>query len=74
MYVCLCKGITESDVRECGRAGCISPEALTAVLKIDEDDCCGRCVGHIEEFVALAMNEQRNAIQEACSIKVKLRS
>jgi bacterioferritin-associated ferredoxin len=54
MYVCLCKGITESAVRECGRQGCMTPEKLAATLGIDQDDCCGRCANHIEEFMAIA--------------------
>ena len=66
MYVCLCKGITESDVRKCGRAGCVSPEALMNVLKIDEEDGCGRCVGHMEELVTLAKTEWSSVSQKEC--------
>jgi len=54
MYICLCKGITDSRVRALGRAGVISPEALAAELGIDRDDCCGRCLADIENLAALA--------------------
>lgn len=54
MYLCLCKGITESDVREAGRAGCVTPNQLKARFGLTEKDCCGRCAKHIREFVELA--------------------
>lgn len=57
MYVCLCKGITEADVRELGRAGIVEPEALAGALGIDQKGCCGRCVRDIEELVSLAASE-----------------
>lgn len=57
MYICLCKGITESDVRDLGRAGVLCPESLTTALGMDQEDCCGRCARNIEELVALAASE-----------------
>ncbi|MFZ5875571.1 MAG: (2Fe-2S)-binding protein [Nitrospirota bacterium] len=54
MYICLCKGITDSQVRSLGRSGVVSPEALTAELGIDRNDCCGRCVAGIPRLVAIA--------------------
>ena len=57
MYVCLCKGITESDVRALGRAGVVSSEALAATLGINEPGCCGSCARNIQELVALAAGE-----------------
>ena len=64
MYVCLCKGITESDVKECGRIGCVTPQALACRLGIDAEDCCGRCLRNLEEIVAVACNHHTNAAQE----------
>jgi bacterioferritin-associated ferredoxin len=60
MYICLCKGITESDVKECGRDGFITPQALACRLEIDADDCCGRCLKNLDEIVALACSDQTN--------------
>jgi bacterioferritin-associated ferredoxin len=57
MYVCLCKGITEADIREFGRAGIVEPDALAAALGVDKKGCCGRCVRDIEELVSLAASE-----------------
>jgi bacterioferritin-associated ferredoxin len=54
MYVCLCNGITESDVREAGRAGHVTPCALKAKFKLKGSGCCGRCAKNICEFVEIA--------------------
>jgi bacterioferritin-associated ferredoxin len=54
MYACICKGITESQVRAVGRGGIIAPDDLIRRLELDDDACCGRCARHIEEFVDLA--------------------
>lgn len=54
MYVCLCNGITESDVREAGRAGCVTPCQLRARFRLKENGCCGRCAKNIREMVDLA--------------------
>jgi bacterioferritin-associated ferredoxin len=54
VYICLCKGITESQVRELGRAGICSPEALARTLGLEEDGVCGRCLRNMEALMALA--------------------
>ena len=54
MYVCVCRGITEADVRGVGSRGVVAPEALIRVLGLDAEDCCGRCSDQIHEFVELA--------------------
>ena len=55
MYVCLCKGITEAQVRELGREGKCTANELACELGILEKGCCGRCARNIEDFVALAV-------------------
>ncbi len=58
MYVCVCKGITESDVENLGRTGMTCPNKLAAALGIDDEDhCCGRCLNHIVELVTIASQE-----------------
>jgi len=59
MFVCLCKGITESDVREAGRAGLVMPCQLRARFGLKEAGCCGRCSKNIQELVELAASEHR---------------
>ena len=56
MYLCLCKGITESDVREAGRAGIIMSGQLKAKFGLKGEGCCGRCSKKIHEFVHIATN------------------
>ncbi len=53
-YVCLCQGLKESDVARVARAGCLTPEALIAALKLTDPKCCGRCAREIETFLRLA--------------------
>ena len=55
MYVCICKGITESDVQGLGQRGITCPRALASSLGIDDkDNCCGRCIGKVQDFVTIA--------------------
>lgn len=54
MYVCLCKGLTETDVQQVGRTGKICPETLKACFGLEDEDCCGRCARNIDELVAIA--------------------
>jgi bacterioferritin-associated ferredoxin len=55
MYVCLCKGLTERDVKQAAQAIGTHPRALTCALGLDDEDCCGRCARDIEELVDLAL-------------------
>jgi len=57
VYICLCKGISEAQVRELGLAGICSADALAAALGLEEDGVCGRCLRKIEALVALATRE-----------------
>ena len=57
MYLCLCKGIRESQVRALGRAGICSADALAAMLGLAEEGVCGRYLRQIEVLVALATRE-----------------
>lgn len=54
MYACICKGITEADVRRVGGAGITAPGELIAVFGLDDESCCGRCAIGVEAFVELA--------------------
>lgn len=64
MYVCLCNGITESDVRQAGRCGVVTPCQLKAKFGLKKGGCCGRCAKNIHTFVDLAKEGQA----DACSI------
>jgi len=59
MYICICKGIKESDVRELGQAGITCPKKLADSLGLnDKQNCCGRCIKNISKFVDLAKEEE----------------
>ncbi len=57
MYLCLCKGITDSDVRDAARAGIVMPCQIKAKFGLKDSGCCGRCSKNIQTFVELAKNE-----------------
>ncbi len=61
MYVCLCKGLTESDVREAGQQGCLTTRQIIAEFGLRENGCCGRCAKNIHELVALAKEHLESA-------------
>jgi bacterioferritin-associated ferredoxin len=54
MYLCLCKGITDADIREAGQSGIVMPCQLKAKFGLKEAGCCGRCSKNIHEFVQIA--------------------
>ena len=55
MYVCLCKGLTESDIRRAsGGSSSPDPQALLESLGLNDEQCCGRCPDRIDELLAIA--------------------
>ena len=57
MYVCLCRGLKEQDVRSALREGHTTREALIARLGWDDPRCCGRCARQADRFVLLTVEE-----------------
>jgi bacterioferritin-associated ferredoxin len=57
VYLCLCKGLTEADVKRQARCGSRGVEALIADLGLEDDDCCGRCAMDACEFESIAAIE-----------------
>jgi bacterioferritin-associated ferredoxin len=57
MYVCLCNAITESEVRKAGQDGVIDADGLVRLFDLDNEDCCGYCIKHIDFFVEIAEGE-----------------
>ncbi len=62
MYVCLCKGLTESDIRRVTQseqqAGQCDEDRLAQALGIDDEECCGRCVKNICRLMTIAADCQ----------------
>ncbi|HUH90971.1 MAG TPA: bacterioferritin-associated ferredoxin [Lysobacter sp.] len=54
MYVCICNGVTDHDIRQAAEAGCKSMPELT--MRTGAGSCCGSCVdmatGLLEETCA----------------------
>ena len=42
VYVCVCNGVTEQDIRQAAAAGCASMSELT--MRTGCGACCGTCV------------------------------
>lgn len=51
MYVCLCRGVTESQLQEMIARQSGSCEAVKRAMGLDETCCCGRCEAQIEELI-----------------------
>ncbi|MBP6818661.1 (2Fe-2S)-binding protein [Ferrovibrio sp. MS7] len=59
MYVCLCHGLTERDVRGAIDQGCRS---VASVYKhLAEKPQCGKCVGDVRCMIRAACNTNHNA-------------
>lgn len=54
MYICLCKAIPDSSVKSLGACGITTEDDLIEALALDCEECCGSCLKHVDEFVALA--------------------
>ena len=66
MYVCLCRGITESAVRSLGPQSRIQ---LIARLRLDEGGSCGRCIERIDELVTLTNTASQEPAFAACAVQ-----
>jgi|CXWL01.1.fsa_nt_gi bacterioferritin-associated ferredoxin len=60
MYICLCRGISESAIKRLGEEGVLCPNALARELGLNEPDCCGRCLKNIERLTAIAQGQTRS--------------
>jgi bacterioferritin-associated ferredoxin len=62
MYACICRAISEADVRRAGASGVTTPEALIAAFRLDGPRCCGRCRQEISRFASLAREGAAEAL------------
>ena len=49
MYVCICNGYRESELREVAREGAVTAE--DAYLSLGDGPCCGRCLPLAQDIV-----------------------
>lgn len=52
MYVCVCNGVTDHDIRQAAVAGCRSVAELT--MRTGCGACCGACLSSAAETLELA--------------------
>ncbi|HVI58047.1 MAG TPA: (2Fe-2S)-binding protein [Luteimonas sp.] len=64
MYVCVCNGVTDRDIRQGAQAGCGSMAELT--MRTGCGACCGSCV----EMATRLLEEARAQSQPACGDNV----
>jgi len=72
VYLCLCKGVTEADVRRLAREGVVTAPGLIRHLGLAEKRLCGRCIRDIAEFVELAVREDLTAVANPHESAAKL--
>ena len=54
MYMCICKALTESDVRRVVHQGATTAEELISGLGLQDAVCCGRCAREVDRYVTFA--------------------
>ncbi|MGV8932564.1 MAG: bacterioferritin-associated ferredoxin [Luteimonas sp.] len=57
MYVCVCNGVTDHDIRQAAKAGCGSLAELT--MRTGCGSCCGSCVTMACELLDEAREQAR---------------
>lgn len=68
MYVCLCNGVTERDIRQTAEAGCRTMAELT--MRTGCGAGCGSCVPMAMELLAevhAAAHDEAPSVQVACA-------
>lgn len=50
MFVCLCKAVSDREIRQCAELGAATLDDLRASLGVAT--CCGRCAGAAEQILA----------------------
>jgi bacterioferritin-associated ferredoxin len=58
VYVCSCKAITASEVKNLAATG-MRRDALVQALGLDEPGCCGRCLRDLDRLVLIAEDSIR---------------
>ena len=51
MFVCLCKGVRQSDVRRVVAGRYVDPDLVIDVFNFDDPGNCGRCVREVDAII-----------------------
>jgi len=65
MYVCLCKGLTETDIRRMAPRRDLCPETFKACFGFDDEECCGRCAEKLPELIAIAKGASASNVERS---------
>ena len=60
MYVCLCNGITDSQVKECALDGCTFKEMINNLNCCKQCNCCPKEVKQIYDMHSAVKNKKKN--------------
>jgi len=61
MYICICKGVTDTAIREAVCQGADRMRDLKACLGVSEQ--CGRCAAHAQEVLEQALVQKTHTRQ-----------
>ncbi|MBA2352755.1 MAG: (2Fe-2S)-binding protein [Burkholderiales bacterium] len=61
MYICLCYGITDQQIRECVEHGACSLQDLREQLGVAS--CCGRCSCYAEDVLCDALRNKLISVE-----------
>jgi len=62
MYVCVCNGVTEREIRQAAHAGCGSVAELT--MRTGCGACCGSCVEMAGQLLEAARADARPPVRD----------
>jgi len=60
MYVCICRAVTEAEVRGCIAAGACTVKDV--VTRSEAGTGCGSCVGKVKWYIKQDRREQINSV------------
>lgn len=69
MYVCICRGVRESDLVQLASGRELSADMLIELLDVDSPDCCGRCVDNADSLAELANAEAARQSNETAQLQ-----
>ncbi|MFN9174568.1 MAG: (2Fe-2S)-binding protein [Synechocystis sp.] len=63
MYICICRGITDQDIKDAADQGITSIQELSQSMGVGED--CGACHGHACQVLAAISQRSTTLCAEA---------
>jgi bacterioferritin-associated ferredoxin len=68
MYICLCKGLTETAVRNVANTQGATPQALLEAIGWDDGTCCGRCASGIDKIFSFVTRPNSTAASRPLAV------